>query len=88
MARQMGLSVRQLQSVTHAHLGVTPTQLLREIRLQSARRRLRIADPHGSTVASIAHESGFAHVGRFSTAYVQRFGEYPAATLRGAAIAG
>jgi AraC-like DNA-binding protein len=88
MARQMGLSVRQLQSVTHTHLGVTPTQLLREIRLQSARRRLRVADPHGCTVASIAHKSGFAHVGRFSTAYVQRFGEYPAVTLRGAAVAG
>ena len=88
MARQMGLSVRQLQSVTHAHLGVTPTQLLREIRLQGARRRLRVADPHISTVAAIAHESGFAHVGRFSTAYAQRFGEYPAVTLRGASVAG
>jgi AraC-like DNA-binding protein len=87
MARQLGLSVRQLQSVTHARLGVTPTQLLREIRLQSARRRLRVADPHANTVASIAHESGFAHVGRFSTSYAQRFGEYPAATLRGATVA-
>ena len=63
-------------------------QLLREIRLQSARRRLRVADPHVSTVAAIAHESGFAHVGRFSTSYAQRFGEYPAVTLRGAAVAG
>lgn len=88
MARQLGLSVRQLQSVTRAYLGVTPTQLLREIRLQSARRRLRVADPHANTVASIAHESGFAHVGRFSTSYAQRFGEYPAVTLRGAAVAG
>lgn len=82
MARAVGLSVRQLQSVVHRRTGRTPTDLLREARLAAARERLAEADPATTTVAAIAHRSGYAHLGRFSVQYRERFGESPSATLR------
>lgn len=83
MAQAVGLSVRQLQAVVQRCTGQTPTELLREVRLAQARSRLVDADPAHATVSSIAHRSGFAHLGRFSVQYRERFGESPSATLRG-----
>ncbi|MBO0983539.1 helix-turn-helix domain-containing protein [Rathayibacter sp. SD072] len=37
--------------------------------------------PGTVTVADIAHRWGFAHLGRFSASYAQRFGENPKSTL-------
>jgi AraC-like DNA-binding protein len=34
------------------------------------------------TVAAVAHRWGFAHLGRFASAYRCRFGEPPSDTLR------
>jgi AraC-like DNA-binding protein len=82
MARGIGLSIRQLQAVTRDSLGVTPLDLLREVRLGRARELLSTADPDSVTVAHVAHECGFAHLGRFSAAYRRRFGESPSGSLR------
>ena len=82
MARQLGLSVRQLQFVVQSRTGMSPSQLLREVRLQRAQAALRAADPEIDTVARIAHASGFAHLGRFSQYYRARFGESPSINLR------
>ena len=83
MARALGVSVRQLQYAVHAQTGLTPTELLRETRLRHARELLLAAD-HGSTkVAQVALACGFAHLGRFSAIYANRFGESPSATLKG-----
>lgn len=82
MARHLGLSVRQLQAVVQSRTGMSPSQLLREVRLQRAHAALRAANPETDTVARIAHACGFAHLGRFSQYYRARFGESPSIDLR------
>ena len=57
-------------------------QYLRALRLDVAHRRLREPQAH-ATVATVALDCGFTHLGRFAQAYAQRFGEAPAATMRG-----
>lgn len=81
IARAVGLSLRQLQQTVHDELGMTPSQLLRDVRLMDAHHRLRAADPRASTVATIAYDCGFTHLGRFSVQYRTRFGEKPSTTL-------
>ncbi len=82
MAGGIGLSVRQLQAVVREGLGVTPLELLREVRLDRAREILRTAEGDSMTIARAAHACGFAHLGRFSAHYRMRFGEAPSVTLR------
>ena len=53
---------------------------LRARRLERAHTQLS-ATPQRS-VAEVALECGFEHLGRFSGAYRQRFGESPSETLR------
>lgn len=61
--------------------GYTPMEFLVERRLQMAKKKL--SDSHKNvSVASIALESGFTHLGRFSQSYRQRFGETPSSTRR------
>ena len=82
MARGIGLSVRQLQAVVREGLGVTPLELLREVRLDRAREILSSADSDAMTIARAAHACGFTHLGRFSAHYRMRFGESPSMTLQ------
>ncbi len=65
------------------YLGVTPYQFLTRTRLTSARKLLSSSCQELTTVASIAMECGFGHLGRFSANYKKLFGEYPSETLRG-----
>ncbi|MDP4805254.1 MAG: AraC family transcriptional regulator [Candidatus Nanopelagicales bacterium] len=81
MAAAVGLSVRQLQASVQRTLGLSPSALLRDVRLVAAHHALRDSDPHATTVAAIAHENGIVHLGRFSTSYRSRFGESPSITL-------
>lgn len=82
MARHTGLSVRQLQVCVAEQLNMTPTQLLRSVRLEHARRMLHDSDVDRTTVARVAHDCGFAHLGRFSAYYFEAFGEAPSTSLR------
>ncbi|WP_207406141.1 helix-turn-helix transcriptional regulator [Rathayibacter sp. SD072] len=75
------LSVRGTQVAFQRLLGTTPLQYLRDERLDRVRTDLRLADPVRATVADIARGWGFGHLGRFSSAYAARFGEYPSETL-------
>ena len=84
MARELGISVRQLQYAVLSETGLTPTELLRETRLAHARRLLQQSDRDATTVSAVALACGFAHLGRFSAVYAARFGETPSATLRSA----
>ena len=61
--------------------GYTPMEFLTEQRLQSAREKLLKPYPEAS-VSSIALNSGFMHLGRFSQVYRKRFGERPSDTLQ------
>lgn len=59
----------------------SPMQYLREVRLELARQRLR-QPGRQATVATIALDCGFLHLGRFAQAYRAQFGESPSATLQ------
>lgn len=83
MASVAGVSIRRMQDAVRSATGHTPTALLREIRLEAAHRALRAADPHVTTVATIAHDCGIAHLGRFAHQYRQRYGHSPSTTLHG-----
>jgi AraC-like DNA-binding protein len=78
LARAAGVSSRVLQTLCHRHRGATPTDLLRNMRLDAVRARLLMSD--ASNVTEAALEFGFGHLGRFSTYYRERFGELPRET--------
>lgn len=63
--------------------GVTPRAWLRLCRLDRARRAILQSGEAPRTVAQIAMEAGFFHLGRFSAYYAQLFHETPFETLRG-----
>ncbi|MET0208377.1 MAG: anthranilate 1,2-dioxygenase regulatory protein AndR [Burkholderiaceae bacterium] len=81
IARAAGVPVRTLLDAFRRVRECSPMQFLREMRLEMARRRLGEPDAQ-ETVASIAMDCGFAHLGRFAQAYRERFGEAPSVTLR------
>ncbi|MFY0308516.1 helix-turn-helix domain-containing protein [Leisingera sp. D0M16] len=79
IAAAAGCSIRTLQAGFRRHFGLTPVEYLRELRLDLAR-YLLLSRPAGTPVSSIAYDSGFSHLGRFSQLYRARFGELPSAT--------
>ncbi|QWL31141.1 AraC family transcriptional regulator [Rathayibacter toxicus] len=81
IAEAAGVSLRTLQSGFRREFGLTPVGYLRQIRLDAVRRDLQAAEPGIATVSEVARRWGFAHLGRFSAAYAQRFGEHPSTTL-------
>ncbi|WP_166789878.1 helix-turn-helix transcriptional regulator [Cryobacterium sp. TMT1-2-2] len=83
VATAVGISARQLNAAFQEHLGTSPAQFLRRVRLEKARLAIE-HERHSNTatVSSIAAESGFFHLGRFSEYYAQRYGEQPSETLR------
>lgn len=83
IAAEVHVSVRVLQDGFRRHLGRSPTEHLRDTRLEQARRALLEGDPATTTVTSVALRWGFLHLGRFAVEYRKRFGEPPSATLRG-----
>jgi AraC-like DNA-binding protein len=83
IAEAVGLSVRALQEGFRKHLDITPVNYLREMRLRKVHSELVHADATVSNVTDIALRWGFAHLGRFSLQYRERYGESPSNTLRG-----
>ncbi|OYU99364.1 MAG: transcriptional regulator [Burkholderiales bacterium PBB5] len=79
LASLAGVSLRSLYAGFSACLGMGPMHYLRALRLDRARADLQTGR---GTVAGVALHWGFAHLGRFSADYRQRFGENPSDTLR------
>jgi AraC-like DNA-binding protein len=76
------ISPRALQYAFTRHLGTTPMAYLRRVRLAAAHRDLLTTDPAaGATVTTIAARWGFAHPGRFATAYREAYGHSPSHAL-------
>jgi AraC-like DNA-binding protein len=75
-----GVGDRWLESSFKARYGQTPLHYVMSRRLALARRRLADARP-GETVARIAGDAGFTHLGRFAAMYREAYGESPSATL-------
>jgi AraC-like DNA-binding protein len=80
LARAAGVSFRTLNVMCHRYHGVTPMELLRNMRLDAARARLLIAPTASVTDTALAF--GFGHLGRFSAYYFARFNELPSETQR------
>ena len=81
LAGVSGVPLRTLHHQFKRTLGVTPLQLLRDIRLDRVRAELLRAAP-GTNVTSVALDWGFDHLGRFAASYRERFGEAPRDTLQ------
>lgn len=82
LASQLRVSLRTLQDHVRSASGMTPTALLREVRMNRAHRMLVERDQSTTTVTMVAEDCGFTHLGRFSIEYRRRFGRGPAQTLR------
>jgi AraC-like DNA-binding protein len=82
LAEVAGLSVRSVQEAFRRTFGVSPLNYLRQVRLDRVHEELLARDSRTVSVGQVATRWGFAHLGRFSAAYAERFGEYPKQTLR------
>ncbi|WP_426200697.1 helix-turn-helix domain-containing protein [Pseudomonas sp. TWP3-1] len=82
LSQVAGGSLRQLQQTFKAYTGMSPTQWLRLRRLNSARRELLARSAAETTVAEVAMNWSFWHLGRFSSSYRALFKELPSETLK------
>ena len=80
LAQIAGMPLRQLQQGFKTYTGMSPAQWLRLRRLNGARRELLSSAQ--TTVADVAMNWSFWHLGRFSHSYRALFKELPSETLR------
>ena len=80
LARIAGVSVRSLYAGFKEFLGVSPMHYLRDLRMERARAEL--VSGESRNIAGVALRWGFAHMGRFSAGYKERYGESPSQSLR------
>ena len=81
LCREVGASVKSMERVFLEVYGTNPKQLLTLMRMARARRLLLATRPGETTVADVATDCGFFHLGRFSKSYSTLYGEPPSATL-------
>jgi len=81
LSRHTGVGIRMVQRCFRAHFDTTITDFLKAVRLDAAYRELAVKYPGETNVKQVALQNGFTHLGRFSVAYRQRFGELPSETL-------
>ena len=81
VAQASGCSIRSLQIGFRCDLGTTPHAYLAKVRMALAKNDLERGEG-AATVADVAYELGFRHLGRFSSEFRSRFGEYPSEVLR------
>lgn len=74
LGEEMGLSRVQLYRKVKAITGLTPVELLRQMRLQKAYSLLTSTT---KTISEIAYEVGFGTPGYFSSCFKKQFGKYP-----------
>jgi AraC-like DNA-binding protein len=76
------VTVRAVQLAFRRHLGATPLDYLRQVRLGHAHRDLLAADPGRQSVTAIAYRWGFTNPSRFAQYYRRAYGVSPSRTLR------
>lgn len=74
LGADMGISRVQLYRKVKATTGMSPVELLKEMRLQRAMKLLKATD---KTVAEVAYEVGFGTPGYFSSCFKKQYGKYP-----------
>jgi transcriptional regulator GlxA family with amidase domain len=82
IAAAISVTPRSVQYTFCRHLGATPLEYLRRVRLDRAHRDLQAADPAVDTVMAIAGRWRFGHAGGFSIACKEAFGTPASRTLR------
>ena len=70
----LGISRVQLYRKVKALTGLSPVELLRQMRLQKAYSLLKTTD---LTISEIAYSVGFSSPGYFSTCFKKQYGKYP-----------
>ncbi|SFR71905.1 transcriptional regulator, AraC family [Agromyces sp. CF514] len=83
LAAEAGLSLRGLERLVHARLGLTPKWLIGRYRMQEAAHRL--AGAEAPPLADLAAELGFADQAHFSRQFRAVIGQTPRAYARAAA---
>ena len=76
------VTVRAVQLAFRQHLGMTPVEYLRRVRLDRAHQDLVTADPACESVTAVASRWQFASPSRFAAYYRRTFGIVPSRTLR------
>jgi len=79
LSKVTGVGPRALAKTTRAARGLTPMEWVLSRRLEMARRLLARSDER--TIARIASDCGFTHLGRFAAAYRAAYGELPSETM-------
>ena len=77
LARQAGISLRQLERLFHRHVGYGIHKHYRWLRLERARQLLRETT---LPVLDVALATGFSSASQFARAYGRAFGEPPSQT--------
>lgn len=84
VCRSVGSSPRRLEYCFRDVLGISAHKYLRALRLNAVRRALKEPADGPRRIHDVAARWGFWHMGAFSAAYKQQFGELPSATLAAA----
>lgn len=74
LAMRLGISSRHLARLFERHVGATPQQLAKTLRVQRAKRLL---DSGNHTMTDIAFQAGFGSVRRFNAALAELYGRPP-----------
>ncbi len=82
VCREAGVGVRSVQRAFSEYFDVTFTEYLRVVRLNALHRALRSANPVTASVAELALDVGFTHLGRMSVEFRRHFGRSPRDVLR------
>lgn len=79
LAERVGVGPRHLSRLFQRHVGASPLQTARTMRLQRAKRLLNDTD---LPIAEIAFRAGFGSVRRFNTAFLELYGRPPSRLAR------
>jgi AraC-like DNA-binding protein len=82
VAAAASVTIRAVQLAFQRHMGISPMEYLRRVRLDHARQDLMRAGPGGGlTVTAVAYRWGFRSSSRFAAAYRRAYGVSPSHTL-------
>jgi AraC family transcriptional regulator of adaptative response/methylated-DNA-[protein]-cysteine methyltransferase len=79
LAERMGIGARHLSRLFRRHVGASPLQTARTMRLRRAKRLLNDTD---LPIAEIAHRAGFGSVRRFNAAFLELYKRPPSQLRR------
>jgi AraC family transcriptional regulator of adaptative response / DNA-3-methyladenine glycosylase II len=74
LAERLGIGARHLSRLFLRHLGASPAQIAKSLRLQRAKRLLDETDLH---ITDIAYRAGFRSLRRFNAAFVETYKRPP-----------